>query len=130
MQADPPGETTHWAAAAMAPLVRISVSSVQHLALARAPAASDTPVQAVARPGVCPQLRDVVGLYIDPPAHAMVLRVDEKSQLQALDRAPGRVLPIKPGRCGTMTHDYRRNGTTSLFAALDVLEGEVIGRCM
>ena len=76
-----------------------------------------------------PKLRDIVGLYVDPPAHAMVLSVDEKSQIQALDRTqPG--LPIKPGRCGTMTHDYKRNGTTTLFAALDVLDGKVIGRCM
>src|SRR5438270_13196510 len=66
---------------------------------------------------------------MDPPAHAMVLSVDEKSQIQALDRTqPG--LPIKPGRCGTMTHDYKRNGTTTLFAALAVLDGKVIGRCM
>ena len=65
----------------------------------------------------------------DPPAHAIVLSVDEKSQIQALDRTqPG--LPLKPGRCGTLTHDYKRNGTTTLFAALDVLEGKVIGRCM
>jgi transposase len=76
-----------------------------------------------------PKLRDIVGLYVDPPAHAIVLSVDEKSQIQALDRTqPG--LPLKPGRLGTMTHDYKRNGTTTLFAALDVLEGKVIGRCM
>ena len=75
------------------------------------------------------KLRDVVGLYIDPPEHALVLSVDEKSQIQALDRTqPG--LPMKRGRCGTMTHDYKRHGTTTLFAALDVLEGRVIGRCM
>jgi transposase len=75
------------------------------------------------------KLRDVAGLYVDPPAHAIVLSVDEKSQIQALDRTqPG--LPMKKGRCGTMTHDYKRNGTTTLFAALDVLEGKVIGRCM
>ena len=75
------------------------------------------------------KLRDVVGLYIDPPEHALVLSVDEKSQIQALDRTqPG--LPMKRGRCGTMTHDYKRHGTTTLFAALDVLEGRVIGQCM
>ena len=75
------------------------------------------------------KLRDVVGLYVDPPAHAIVLSVDEKSQIQALDRTqPG--LPMKKGRAGTMTHDYKRHGTTTLFAALDVLEGKVIGRCM
>jgi hypothetical protein len=74
------------------------------------------------------KLRDVAGLYVDRPAHAIVLSVDEKSQIQALDRTqPG--LPMKKGRCGTMTHDYKRNGTTTLFAALDVLEGKVIGRC-
>jgi transposase len=74
-------------------------------------------------------VRDIIGLYVDPPAHAIVLSVDEKSQIQALDRTqPG--LPLKKGRAGTMTHDYKRNGTTTLFAALDVLEGTVIGRCM
>lgn len=68
------------------------------------------------------KLRDIVGLYVDPPAHAVVLSVDEKSQIQALDRTqPG--LPLKKGRCGTMTHDYTRNGTTTLFAALNVLQG-------
>ena len=68
-------------------------------------------------------------LYVDPPAHAIVLSVDEKSQIQALDRTqPG--LPMKKGRLGTMTHDYKRHGTTTLFAALNVLEGKVIGRCM
>src|SRR5919202_1439379 len=80
-------------------------------------------------PQFAAKLRDIVGLYVDPPAHAVVLSVDEKSQIQALDRTqPG--LPLKKGRCGTMTHDYVRNGTTTLFAALDVLEGTVIGRCM
>ena len=80
-------------------------------------------------PKFAEKLKDVVGLYIDPPAHAVVLSIDEKSQIQALDRTqPG--LPMKQGRCGTMTHDYKRNGTTTLFAALNVLEGTVIGRCM
>jgi transposase len=75
------------------------------------------------------KLRDVVGLYLSPPDKAMVLSVDEKSQVQALDRTqPG--LPIKKGRSGTMTHDYKRHGTTSLFAALDVATGAVIGQCM
>jgi len=74
------------------------------------------------------KLTDVVGLYLNPPQQAMVLCVDEKSQIQALDRTqPG--LPMKKGRCGTMTHDYKRNGTTSLFAALEVLQGRVIGQC-
>jgi len=75
------------------------------------------------------KLTDVVGLYLNPPDKALVLCVDEKSQIQALDRTqPG--LPIKKGRCGTMTHDYKRNGTTTLFAALSMLDGKVIGDCM
>ena len=75
------------------------------------------------------KLEDIVGLYMSPPEHAVVFSCDEKSQIQALDRTqPG--LPIKKGRCGTMTHDYKRNGTTSLFAALNVASGEVIGTCM
>jgi len=74
------------------------------------------------------KLSDVVGLYLNPPDRALVLCVDEKSQVQALDRTqPG--LPMKKGRCGTMTHDYTRHGTTCLFAALDVLAGTVIGSC-
>jgi len=75
------------------------------------------------------KLVDVVGLYLDPPEHALVLCVDEKSQIQALDRTQ-KSLPIYPGRCQTMTHDYKRNGTTTLFAALDVVEGRLIGQCM
>jgi transposase len=75
------------------------------------------------------KLLDVVGLYLDPPEHALVLCVDEKSQIQALDRTQ-KSLPIYPGRCATMTHDYKRNGTTTLFAALEVLEGRLIGQCM
>jgi transposase len=74
------------------------------------------------------KLTDVVGLYLNPPEKALVLCVDEKSQIQALDRTqPG--LPMKKGRCGTMTHDYKRHGTTTLFAALEVLQGRVIGQC-
>ena len=75
------------------------------------------------------KLTDVVGLYLNPPDKAMVLCVDEKSQIQALQRTqPG--LPMKKGRCGTMTHDYKRHGATTLFAALNVLDGRVIGECM
>jgi transposase len=75
------------------------------------------------------KLLDVVGLYLSPPEHALVLCADEKSQIQALDRTqPG--LPLKKGRCGTMTHDYKRNGTTTLFAAIDMVDGKLIGRCM
>ena len=80
-------------------------------------------------PEFAEKVEDVVGLYMDPPAHAVVVSIDEKSQIQALDRTqPG--LPLKPGKCGTMTHDYKRNGTTTLFAALNVLDGTVVGRCM
>ena len=79
-------------------------------------------------PEFAEKLADVVGLYLNPPEHAIVLSVDEKSQIQALDRTqPG--LPIKKGRCGTMTHDYKRNGTATLFAALDTLDGRVISMC-
>jgi transposase/transcriptional regulator with XRE-family HTH domain len=74
------------------------------------------------------KLTDVVGLYLNPPQQAVVLCVDEKSQIQALDRTQPS-LPLKKGRCGTMTHDYKRNGTTSLFAALEILQGRVIGQC-
>jgi hypothetical protein len=74
------------------------------------------------------KLTDVVGVYLTPPQNAVVLCLDEKSQIQALDRSqPG--LPLKLGRCGTYTHDYERHGTTTLFAALHVLEGRVIGQC-
>jgi transposase len=80
-------------------------------------------------PAFAEKLHDVVGLYVSPPAHAVVLSVDEKSQIQALDRTqPG--LPLKKGRGATITHDYKRNGTTTLFAALNVLTGEVLGRNM
>jgi transposase len=80
-------------------------------------------------PHFAEKLIDVVGLYLDPPEHALVLCVDEKSQIQALDRTQ-KSLPIYPGRCATMTHDYKRNGTTTLFAALDMLEGRLIAQCM
>ena len=80
-------------------------------------------------PAFAEKLKDIVGLYVAPPAHAVVLSIDEKSQIQALDRTqPG--LPMKKGRAGTMTHDYKRNGTTTLFAALNVLDGTVIGQNM
>ena len=80
-------------------------------------------------PAFAEKLADIVGLYVDPPAHAVVLSIDEKSQIQALDRTqPG--LPMKKGRAGTMTHDYKRHGTTTLFAALNILDGTVIGQNM
>jgi transposase len=127
---DPPAEATHWTAAMMAKEVGISVSSVQRIW--RAHGLEPHRVRRFklsTDPRFVDKLRDVVGLYVDPPAHAIVLSVDEKSQIQALDRTqPG--LPMKKGRAGTMTHDYKRNGTTTLFAALNVLDGTVIGRNM
>src|SRR5471032_311533 len=127
---DPPVEATHWTAAMMAKAVGISASSVQRIW--RAHGLQPHRVQQFklsTDPRFAAKLRDIVGLYVDPPAHAVILSVDEKSQIQALDRTqPG--LPLKKGRRGTMTHDYKRNGTTTLFAALNVLDGTVIGRNM
>jgi transposase len=138
----PPHAATHWTASVMAKAVGISPSSVRRIwkrhglqpHRVRAFKLSNDPKFAE-------KLKDVVGLEacpragqrpdpgVDPPAHAVVLSIDEKSQIQALDRTqPG--LPMKKGRCATMTHDYKRNGTTTLFAALDILDGKVIGRCM
>jgi len=127
---DPPGEATHWTAAAMAKSVGISVSSVQRIWRAHGLQPHRVHLFKLSDdPAFTTKLRDIVGLYIDPPAHAVALSVDEKSQIQALDRTqPG--LPIKKGRCQSMTHDYKRHGTTTLFAALNVLEGKIIGRCM
>ena len=127
---EPPHEATHWTAAAMAKAVGISVSSVQRIWRAHGLAPHRMRHFKLSRdPGFVPKLRDVVGLYVDPPAHAVVLSVDEKSQIQALERTqPG--LPPKEGRPATATHDYERHGTTTLFAALNVLDGTVIGRCM
>ena len=79
-------------------------------------------------PQFAEKLEAIIGLYLNPPEHALVLCADEKSQIQALDRTqPG--LPLKKGRCGTMTHDYKRNGTATLFAALSTLDGTVISMC-
>jgi transposase len=127
---EPPGETTHWTGAMMAKAAGISVSSVQRIWRAHGLRPHKVEQFKLSNdPKFAIKLRDVVGLYIDPPEHAIVLSVDEKSQIQALDRTqPG--LPMKKGRAGTMTHDYKRNGTTTLFAALNVLDGKVIGRCM
>src|SRR6187401_2789873 len=127
---DPPVEATHWTAAMMAKAVGISASSVQRIWRAHGLQPHRVRQFKLSKdPKFVEKLWDVVGLYVDPPAHAVVLSVDEKSQIQALDRTqPG--LPMKKGRAGTMTHDYKRHGTTTLFAALDVLEGTVLGRCM
>ncbi|MGH9817859.1 MAG: IS630 family transposase [Candidatus Acidiferrales bacterium] len=127
---DPPGEATHWTGAMMAKACGISASAVRRIWRAHGLQPHKVKQFKLSNdPKFAAKLRDVVGLYVDPPAHTIVLSVDEKSQIQALDRTqPG--LPMKKGRAGTMTHDYKRNGTTTLFAALDVLEGKVIGRCM
>jgi len=127
---DPPGETTHWTVRAMAKTVGIGAVSVQRIWKAHGLTPHRMRAFKLSRdPRFLERFTDVVGLYVDPPAHAVVLSVDEKSQIQALDRTqPG--LPLKKGRAGTMTHDYKRHGTTTLFAALNVLDGSVIGRCM
>jgi transposase len=126
----PPGETTHWTGAMMAKAAGISVTSVQRIWRAHGLQPHRVRQFKLSNdPKFVEKLRAVVGLYVDPPAHAIVLSLDEKSQIQALDRTqPG--LPMKKGRAGTMTHDYKRNGTTTLFAALNVLDGTVIGRNM
>ena len=126
----PPGETTHWTASLMASEVGISASSVHRIWRAHGLQPHRVRQFKLSNdPAFVDKLRDVVGLYVAPPAHAIVLSFDEKSQIQALDRSqPG--LPLKKGRAGTMTHDYKRNGTTTLFAALNVLDGTVIGRNM
>ncbi len=129
-QTDPPTEATHWTSVMMAKVVGISASSVQRIWRAHGLQPHRVKQFKLSTdPRFVDKLRDIVGLYVDPPAHAVVLSVDEKSQIQALDRTqPG--LPMKKGRAGTMTHDYKRHGTTSLFAALNVLDGTVIGRNM
>ena len=126
----PPGEATHWTAPAMAQAHAISVSSVQRIWRRHGLQPHRTRQFKLSNdPEFASKLRDIVRLYVSPPAHAIVLSIDEKSQIQALDRTqPG--LPLKKGRCGTMTHDYKRHGTTTLFAALNALDGKVGGRCM
>src|SRR5450830_766643 len=128
-QTDPPAEATHWTSVMMAKVVDISASSVQRIWRAHGLQPHRVKQFKLSTdPQFVGKLRDIVGLYVDPAAHAVVLSVDEKSQIQALDRTqPG--LPMKKGRAGTMTHDYKRNGTTTLFAALNVASGEVIGEC-
>ena len=127
---EPPGEATHWTGRAMAEAVGLSLRSVQRIWAAHGLQPHRVKRFKLSKdPEFAAKLQDIVGLYVDPPAHAVVLSVDEKSQIQALDRTqPG--LPIKKGKAGTMTFDYKRNGTTTLFAAVEVLEGTVIGHCM
>jgi transposase len=125
----PVGET-HWSCRSMAKAQGVSHTTVQKIWAARGlkPHRVET-FKLSTDPRFEEKLVDVVGLYLNPPENAIVLSMDEKSQIQALDRTQPS-LPIKPGRAGTMTHDYKRNGTTTLFAALDVLTGSVIGQCL
>ena len=125
-----PPNATHWSVRTMAVAANISHSSVQRIWHAHELKPHLTRSFKVSRdPNFVEKVEDVTGLYFNPPDKALVLSVDEKSQIQALDRTqPG--LPIKKGRAGTMTHDYKRNGTTTLFAALSMLDGKVIGACM
>jgi len=127
-QEKPPG-ATHWSAARLGKEVGISESSVLRIWRSHGLRPDKIRTFKISNdPKFAEKLEDIVGLYLAPPEHALVLCVDEKSQIQALDRTqPG--LPIKPGRAGTMTHDYKRHGTTTLFAALSVLDGKIIGAC-
>jgi transposase len=129
LQETPPGET-HWSCRTMAARAGVSPATVQRIWSARGikPHRVET-FKLSNDPKFEEKLVDVVGLYLNPPEKAVVLCMDEKSQIQALDRTQPS-LPMKPGRAGTMTHDYKRNGTTTLFAALDVLTGLVIGQCL
>ncbi len=124
-----PEGQTHWSRSTMAAAAGLSDSTVGRIW--REHGLKPHRVEAFKLsndPRFVEKLTDVVGLYLSPPEHAVVLSCDEKSQIQALDRTqPG--LPLKPGRCGTMTHDYKRNGTTSLFAAMNVLDGSIISQC-
>ena len=125
-----PHAATQWSTRTMAKAVGVSKATVQRVWAAHGlkPHLSKT-FKVSNDPRFAEKLVDVVGLYLNPPEHALVLSCDEKSQIQALDRTQ-KGLPIVPGRCGTMTADYKRNGTTTLFAALNVAEGLVIGECM
>jgi transposase len=124
-----PEAATHWSTRTMAQELGVSAASVSRHWRAHGLKPHLVRGFKVSRdPQFVEKLEDIVGLYLSPPEHALVLCCDEKSQVQALDRTqPG--LPLKKGRAATMTHDYKRNGTTTLFAALNVLDGQVIGQC-
>jgi transposase len=128
LQRKPKG-ATHWSCRSLAAQVGVSKSTVNTVWQSHQLKPHRVKTFKLSRdPRFLEKLTDVVGLYLNPPQQAIVLCVDEKSQIQALDRTqPG--LPLKKGRCGTMTHDYKRNGTTTLFAALEVAQGKVIGQC-
>lgn len=125
-----PENATHWSLRQLAKANGISARSVERILAEHGLKPHLTRTFKVSRdPDFAAKVQDIVGLYLDPPEKAVVLCVDEKSQIQALDRTqPG--LPMKKGRAGTMTHDYKRHGTTTLFAGLDVRTGEVIGECL
>jgi transposase len=124
-----PMAATHWSTRKMAAELGVSAASVSRHWRAHGLKPHIVRGFKISRdPQFVEKLQDIVGLYMAPPEHALVLCCDEKSQVQALDRTqPG--LPLKKGRAATMTHDYKRNGTTTLFAALNVLDGQVIGQC-
>ena len=124
-----PARATHWSTRTMAAAAGISEASVRRIWRAHGLKPHQVRAFKLSRdPEFTEKLKDIVGLYLNPPEHALVLCADEKSQIQALDRTqPG--LPMKKGRCGTMTHDYKRHGTATLFAALDALEAQVISMC-
>lgn len=125
-----PSNATHWSVRTMAKEVGVSPSMVHRVWRAHRLQPHRVRTFKVSRdPHFVEKVTDIVGRYLNPPERALVLCADEKSQIQALDRTqPG--LPMKPGRCGTMTHDYKRNGTTTLFAAIEMAEGRLIGTCM
>lgn len=124
-----PANATHWSSRGMAKASGLSVSTVQRIwrAFGLQPHRLET-FKLSTDPLFVEKVRDVVGLYMSPPAHAVVLCVDEKSQIQALDRSQP-MLPMRPGQAARRSHDYKRHGTTSLFAALDIATGAVIGKC-
>src|SRR5512140_3326366 len=126
LQTKPKG-VTHWSTRTLARNQGVSKSTIHRIWQEHQLKPHLTKTFKLSRdPKFVEKLTDVVGVYLTPPQNAVVLCVDEKSQIQALDRTqPG--LPLKPGRCGTFTHDYKRNGTTTLFAALQMIEGRVIG---
>ena len=128
LQTKPEGGT-HWSCRTLAKAQGVSKSTINNIWQAHNLKPHRVETFKLSRdPKFLEKMTDVIGLYLNPPQQAIVLCVDEKSQIQALDRTqPG--LPIKKGRCGTMTHDYKRNGTTTLFAALEMLQGKVIGQC-
>ncbi|QDU89622.1 Integrase core domain protein [Pirellulimonas nuda] len=125
-----PKHATHWSTRSLAAELGVSDARVARVWRAHGLQPHRVKTFKVSNdPDFAEKVHDVVGLYLNPPEHAIVLSVDEKTQVQALDRTQ-RGLPIHPGRCGTMTHDYKRHGTTTLFAALNVAEGVVIDKCM